>query len=208
MKHVALPAAMIVGGLGDVFCPSWGHGRELEALGKEEEMITLDQCKELLETQSGIADVEVCKDQYVRAQFANRVNPKEPHKLIIDPMQDKLVLRVLVPGIAEARSGSGLHQVLQDINYRLLIGKVGTDMRDGDVSFEINHPCQDGTAQDPAPEVFARLIEVAIGTTLDVQLTTVHVGMMDAGIPSDVAKQFVDQFRSREKEEAQVEETL
>ena len=76
------------------------------------------------------------------------------------------------------------------------------------MSFEINHPCQDGTAQDPAPEVFARLIEVAIGTTLDVQLTTVHVGMMDAGIPSDVAKQFVDQFRSREKEEAQVEETL
>jgi hypothetical protein len=123
-------------------------------------MITLSKCRELLEQQEGVMDIEVCKDQYLRGHFANRVNPKEPHDLIVHPILEKLVVRVLVPGITKIRSNkSELFRILQDVNYNLLIGKVGTDAHDGEVMFEINHPCQDGETLDPSPVVFARLIE-------------------------------------------------
>ncbi len=164
-------------------------------------MITLSQSKELLEQQTGVDGIEVCKDQYLRAHFANRVNPKEPHDLIVHPIHERLALKILVPSISKVRSGnSELFRVLQDINYTLLFGKVGTDSRDGEVMFEINHPCQDSGAADPSPEVFARLIEVAIATTHDVHLTATHVGMVDAGVPADVAKKFVEQFREKNLE--------
>lgn len=159
-------------------------------------MITKDMCKELLAKQDGVKDVEVCKDQYLRARFANRINPAEPHDLIVHPMEDRLALKILVPSITKVRSAnSELFRVLQDINFRLLIGKVGTDARDGEVMFEINHACQDGNVADPGPEVFARLIQIAIETTHDVHLTATHVGMVEAGVPADVAKKFVEQFR-------------
>lgn len=159
-------------------------------------MITRDTCKEWLEGQDDIEDVELCKDQYLRARFANRINPAEPHDLIVHPIEDRLVLKVLVPSISKVRSAnSELFPVLQDINFRLLLGKVGTDGRDGEVTFEINHPCQDGNAVDPSPEVFARLIEAAIATTYDVHVTATHVGMVEAGVPAAVAKKFVEQFR-------------
>ena len=172
-------------------------------------MITLNTAKEMLTQQDGVKGVEICRDQYVQAQFANRVNPQEPHVLVAHPLTEKLVLRVLVPNISRVRSGSSeLFRVLQDINYRLLIGKIGTDGRDGEVVFEINHPCQDGDVADPSPEVFARLIEVAIETTRDVYLTTTHVGMTDAGVPADVARKFIEQFRDKKDEEGDDEDTL
>jgi len=172
-------------------------------------MISLDKAKELLEQQDGVDGVEVCKDKYLQAQFANRVNPQEPHVLIVHPLTEKLTLRVLVPNISKVRSGaSELFRVLQDLNYRLLIGKIGTDGRDGEVAFEINHPCQDGDVTDPSPEVFARLIEVAIETARDVHLTATHVGMTESGVPADVARKFIEQFREQEKEDGDDEETL
>lgn len=164
-------------------------------------MITLAKCKELLEQQEGVADVEVCKEQYLRGHFTNPVNPKEPHDLIVHPIPEKLVVRVLVPGITKIRSSkSELFRILQDVNYNLLIGKVGTDAHDGEVMLEINHPCQDGETADPSPDVFARLVEMAIETARDVHLTVTHAGMVEAGVPSDVAARFVDQFRQQESE--------
>ncbi len=150
-------------------------------------MITKDTCKELLEKQDGIEEIELYKGQYLRARFANRINPAEPHVLVVDPIENRLALKIRVPEIAQVRSpNSELPRILQDINYRLLIGKVGTDARDGEVMFEINHACQDGGAADPSPEVFARLVGTAIETTHEVHLMATHVGMVEAGVPAEV----------------------
>ncbi|MCG3131531.1 MAG: hypothetical protein FLDDKLPJ_02327 [Phycisphaerae bacterium] len=171
-------------------------------------MITKDTCKELLEKQDGIEEIELYKGQYLRARFANRINPAEPHVLVVDPIENRLALKIRVPEIAQVRSpNSELPRILQDINYRLLIGKVGTDARDGEVMFEINHACQDGGAADPSPEVFARLVGTAIETTHEVHLMATHVGMVEAGVPAEVAKKFMDQFR-QPVPEAEDEETL
>ncbi len=159
-------------------------------------MEKLETMRDLLTQQDEVDGVEVVKDQYLRANFANRINPKEPHNLIVHPILEKLILRVHVPGIAKVRSkGSDLLPVLQEMNYGLLLGKIGTDGRDGEIAFEINHACQDGGVADPSPEVFVRLVEAAIETARDVHLTATHVGMVDAGVPADAAKAFIEQFR-------------
>lgn len=117
-------------------------------------------------------------------------------------------MRVHVPSIAKVRSkGSDLLPVLQEMNYGLLLGKIGTDGRDGEIAFEINHACRDGGVEDPSAEVFVRLIEAAIETSREVHLTATHVGMVEAGVPADVAKKFVEQFRQKEAED-EPEETL
>jgi hypothetical protein len=41
---------------------------------------------------------------------------------------------------------------------------------------------------------------MAIETTRDVHLTATHAGMVEAGVPSDVAARFVEQFRQQESE--------
>lgn len=170
-------------------------------------MITLATTKEMLTQQEEVRNIEICKDQYLQGHFPNQISPDEFHDLIVHPLLEKLVLRILVPGITKVQSAnSELFRVLQGLNYGLLIGKVGTDPRDGEVMFEINHPCQDGDVVDPSAEVFARLIEAAIKTARDVHLTTTHVGMVEAGVPADVAKQFVDQFR--QNSEGDEEDTL
>ena len=171
-------------------------------------MITLDQTRELLEQQDGIEGVEVCRNEFVRARFLNKINPKEPHELAVDPIQDRLVLRFHV-SITKNRSGNTeLSRVLQNFNYDLLIGKVGTDVRDGEVTFVVNHPCRDGDADDPAPEVFARLVDVVVNATHKVALLATHVGMIEAGVPKGVAQQFIEQFQEQEKQDGDDEETL
>ncbi len=162
-------------------------------------MITMEMCKELLESQEEIERVEVSKDEYVRGRFANPLDPKEPHDLVVHPITEKLVLRVLVPNITKLRSGnSNLFRVLQDLNYRMLIGKVGTDARDGEVMVEINHPCQDGQMEDPPPDVFARIVRAAMSTARNVQLMAAQVAMVESGVPSEVAKQFMTRFQEGE----------
>jgi len=163
-------------------------------------MITLERAAELLRQQQGVETVEVCQREYLRACFPNRINPDNPHTLIVHPIREELALKVLVPEITKLRSrGSDLFRVLQNLNYALRIGKVGTDARNGDVVFEINHPCCDGNVQDPSPEVFARLVEAARRVTHDVVLLATHVGMVEAGVPEDIASKVVKQLQPQDE---------
>jgi len=170
-------------------------------------MLTLEKCRELLTQQDGVAGVEVCRDAFVKGQFSNRINPDEPHDIVVHPIEEKQVLKVVVPHIAKVKSGSELYRVLSHLTYDMLLGKVGVD-QDGEVRFEINHACRDGADVDPTPEVFARLIEVAMDMTNHVVLLATHVGMVEAGVPEDVARKFIEQFREQEKEDGDDEETL
>jgi len=171
-------------------------------------MITLDKCRGLLEQQEGIEAVEVARNEFVRARFANRVDPNSPHNLVVHPIEEKQALKIVVPEIAKVKSGSELFRVLSHLNYDVLVGKVGVDSHDGEVRVEVVHPCRDGAEEDPSPEVFARLVEVAIGLTHDMVMLATHVGMVEAGVPEDVARKFIEQFRGEGKESGADEETL
>jgi hypothetical protein len=76
------------------------------------------------------------------------------------------------------------------------------------MAFEINHPCVDGNNPDPAPEVFARLIEAAMNITNHVAIIATHVGMVEAGVPEGVARQFVEQFKAQEEQDTESEDSL
>ncbi len=169
-------------------------------------MKTLDKCKELLERQEGVDHVEVVRDEFLHAKFASRLNPKEPHDLVVHPVAEKQVLKVVVPHLAKAKSDGELFRVLSHLNYDMLLGKVGVE-QDGEVRFEVNHACVDGTEDDPGQEVFARMVEIAMDTAHHVVMLATYWGMVDAGVPESVAKQFVDQFR-QEKPEDDGEDTL
>jgi hypothetical protein len=162
-------------------------------------MITLYQCKDFLEDQENVEGIEVCNDTYLRARFANALNPKAPHTLIVHPMTRDLMLRVFVPKIAKLCSAnSELLGMLQDANYHLSAGRIGTDARDGEVVVEIVHLCQDGEVVDPSLDVFTRMIKAAMSIGRDVHLTAAQVAMVESGVPVDAAKQFVSQFCQRE----------
>lgn len=51
-------------------------------------MEKLEKFRDLLTQQDEVDDVEVVKDQYLRASFANRINPKEPHSLVVHPIAE------------------------------------------------------------------------------------------------------------------------
>ena len=163
-------------------------------------MVTLEKCRELLERQDGVEQVEAVRDEFVHAQFANRLNPKEPHDLVVHPVTEKQVLRVFVPHLAKAKSGGELFRVLSRLNYDMLLGNVGVD-QDGEVRFEVAQACADGAVEDPSQEVFARLVETAMDMAHHVVVLTTYWGMVDAGVPEAVAKQFVDQFRQTNSED-------
>lgn len=172
-------------------------------------MISLEDCKVLLEQQEGIEDTEVCEGAYVRGYFANRLNPSERDKVVVEPLPKRAVLSVRVPDIGAARSPkSELFRVLQDINYRLALGSIGTDDRDGEVSFVINHPCRDDGEADPTPEVFARLIRVAIHSAHDIRMMATHVAMVESGVSEAVARKVLEQVVASSNGEDENEEML
>lgn len=90
-------------------------------------MKTLDKCRELLEPREGVEQVEVIRDEFLHARFASRLNPKEPHDLVVHPVTEKQVLKVVVPHLAKAKVNGELLRVLSHLNYDTLLGKVGVD---------------------------------------------------------------------------------
>lgn len=170
-------------------------------------MISLDKAKVLLEQQEGVADIEVRKDAYLLARFPNKVDPGEPHHLVVHPVEEKQILKVVVPSIAEIRSGNAVSRVLANLNFDMLLGKVGMD-EEGEVRFEINQACRDGEMDDPSPEIFARLIEVAVEMATEVTFVVTEVGMVEAGVPKDVARGFVKQLRQQDEEAGEEQDTL
>jgi len=171
-------------------------------------MISLEKAKEMLEHQGGVENIEVCKDEWVLARFANRLNPEKPHNLVVHPIREQLIMKIRVPAISTIKHNTEFTRVLANVNYDLVLGKAGVDSRDGEVMFEINHPCQDGDAEDPGPEVFARLVEAAMETARDVTLLATHVGMVEAGVPEEVVKRFLKQFQDEDEDEAEETDTL
>lgn len=163
-------------------------------------MLAVEQAAQLLQRQEGVEQIEVVRNEFLHATFANHLNPKDPHDLVIHPVAEKQVLKVVVPHLAKAKSNGELFRVLSHLNYDMLLGKVGVD-QDGEVRFEINHACVDGAEDDPGQEVFSRLVETAMDMTHHVVMLTTYWGMVDAGVPEAVAKQFVDQFRQKQSED-------
>jgi hypothetical protein len=165
-------------------------------------MLTLERCKALLEEQDEVAGVEECEGEWLRGEFPNPLQPDRPRTLIVHPILGRLILKVRVPAIAQARRSAGLAGILADFNYRQTIGKVGVDKQDGEVMFEINHACQDGDTEDPSPDVFARLIEAAVETSKRLTVMVTFVGMVEAGVPQDVARRFVSESLGNEPDMA------
>ena len=170
-------------------------------------MISLDKCKELLDAFEGVTNAEVCRDKFVRGQFANPVNAKEPHSIVLHPTPDNQLLRVVVPSVTRLKSDSVLHRIFCNWNYDKSIGKVCVDNQDGEVQFVINHACQDGQVEDPSPEVVNRLIDVAVKMAKELTILVTFWGMREAGVPEELAKKFIDQFQLQDSGEED-EQTL
>jgi hypothetical protein len=157
-------------------------------------MLKVEQTKDWVGRIDGVGDIEICENEFVRASFSNRLNPKQPHILIVHPIDAELVLRVRVLQLAKVQAGSELPRLVAHENYGLALGKVGISSGDGELMFEINHPCRNGDSEDPSPEVFARLVKQAMTEANRLALLATHVGMIEAGVPQEVARQFMAQF--------------
>lgn len=156
-------------------------------------MKTLEKCRDLLTQQPGVERVQIFNNEFVHAAFANRINPGQQHALIIHPVPGKKVLKVCVPHIAKITHGGEVFRFLCHLNYDTLVGKVGVDT-DGEVRFEINHPCLDGTHDDPPEEIFARLVDTAMYMANRVVFLITLCAMMDAGVPRTLVEGFARQF--------------
>lgn len=170
-------------------------------------MGSLERCKEMLMQQHGVEGVKIYPDGFVRGRFSNRTSPEKPHNIVVHPLEEELVIKVVVPHIARVKTGSSLYRFLSHLTYDLLLGKVGVDP-DGEVRVDVSHACRDTTDVDPSPEVFARLVEVAMDVTNHTLLLATHAGMVEAGVPKDAALKFVEQLREQGTQEIDDEETL
>ena len=168
-------------------------------------MITVEKAAELLKaSEARVSDVEVEDRGYVSARFANLVDPENPYQLVVHPIVERLALKILVMHIAEIRTDSALMKHIAKMNYRLIYGCIGVDS-DGEVNFEINHACQDTDVEDPAPEVFGRLLDAARSTVDEVGKLIVHAGMVDAGVPANLARKIMREHFPDKEEESDTE---
>jgi len=159
-------------------------------------MITMERAAELLtaydKNEEHISDVRVVDDQYVSADLSNALSPSQPFRLIVHPVKETLMLKIRVPNIAKIRMDSAIVRVIANRNYQLVFGCIGIDRDDGEVMIEINHAVVDGEVQDPPPELFTRLLDAVRETVTDVSRTILHVGMIEAGIPEDLAAKIME----------------
>jgi len=145
---------------------------------------------------SRITDVEVDDEHgFVRGKLPNRIDQEDPHNIIVHPIHERLVLRVIVPQIATLKSVGKALFLIGKINYDLVLGCVGVD-GDGEVKFEVNHPCQDGEVADPDEEIFKRLIDATCETVDEVSRVVLLATLREAGVSKELADNIVKQHFS------------
>lgn len=163
-------------------------------------MITVQKAAEWLKAYGGkISDVQVDERGYVRAKLPNRIASDEPHNIIVHPIHEQLVLRVMVPQVAKLKNVGEAHFMIGKMNYRLILGCVGVD-GDGEVNFAIHHPSRDGQAEDPDQEVFKRLIDATCESVDEVSRIVVLATLHEAGVSKELAANIVKQQFGGEKE--------
>ena len=154
-------------------------------------MITCEKTVEWLKAYGGkVSDVEVDERGYVRAKLANRIAPDAPHTLIVHPIKERLVQKILVPQIAQISRSADVMRLIGRVNYDILFGCIGVD-QDGEVLFNINHACQDGEVMDPTEEVFRRLLDATCETVSMLDRLLLHASMVEAGVPRPVAEKIM-----------------
>ena len=164
-------------------------------------MLTTATAAEWLKAYGGkITEIEVDEERgFVRGKFPNRVDADDPHNIVVHPMHERLVLRVIVPQIAKLKSiGEGLF-LIGKMNYDLILGCVGVD-GDGEVKFEINHPCRDGEVADPDQEIFKRLLDATCETVDEVSRVVLLATLREAGVSKELAENIVKQHFTNDDE--------
>ena len=164
-------------------------------------MLTTAKAAEWLKAYGGkITDIKIDEERgFVRAKFPNRIDADDPHDIIVHPIRDRLVLRVIVPQIAKLKSvGEGLF-LIGKINYNLILGCVGVD-GDGEVKFEVNHPCRDGEVEDPDEEIFKRLLDATCETVGEVSRVVLLATLREAGVSAELAESIVKQHFTDDEE--------
>lgn len=156
-------------------------------------MITLEKAKGYVEAEADtFSDIEVDERGYLRARLQHPASLDIT--LILHPVDDALLLRVRAQNIGQIELGQPHEQVLRHVNAALVLGRVAID-NDGEVYFEINHPCLDGGTDDPGPEIFERLLRAATTTARDVARIVMSMRLQDARLPQDmVEKLLADTF--------------
>ena len=153
-------------------------------------MIKAEQITQLLERYTEcISGVETNPEGFVRARLVNRIDSSQPYYLIVDPIEEKLILRVLVCPITKIRHHSQLFRDLARANSNLRCGCVGAD-GDGGVTFQLNHVCAGDDGQ-PSPELIERLLDESIEATRYIEKVVLFGSMVEAGIPHGRANQIV-----------------
>ena len=164
-------------------------------------MLTTEKAAEWLKAYGDkIAAVAIDEGGYVRANLANRIDPDKPHKMIVHPIKERLVLKIRVPQISEISRSADVMRLIGRVNYDILLGCIGVD-QDGEVMFEINHACQDGEAMDPDEEIFRRLIDATCETVATASRLLLHASMVEAGVPRSVAEKVMETHFAEEPEE-------
>lgn len=147
-----------------------------------------------------ITDVEVDDERgFVRGKLPNRIDADDPHNIIVHPIHERLVLRVIVPQIAKLKSVGEPLFLIGKINYDLVLGCVGVD-GDGEVKFEVNHPCRDGEVADPDDEIFKRLIDATCETVDEVSRVVLLATLREAGVSKELADNIVKQHFTDDNE--------
>ncbi len=153
-------------------------------------MIKPEQITQILERYSEcISEVETDAEGFVRARFVNKIDSRQPYRLVVDPIEKELILKVWVCPIMKIRHDSQVLRDLMRANINLRCGCVGVD-RDGCVTFQLNHICA-GNDGEPSPELIERLLDDSIETVRYIEKVVLFGAMVEAGIPQGRANQIV-----------------
>jgi len=170
-------------------------------------MITLEKAKGYVKAETDtFSHIEVDERGFLHAHLQHPSSLDLT--LIVHPADDALILRVRAQNIGQIDLGRQHERVLRRLNATLLLGRIAID-DDGDVFFEINHPCLDGGADDPGPEVFERLLRAAARTARDIARIVMALRLKDARLPQDMAEKLLaETFGEVDDDQDDSEETL
>ena len=162
-------------------------------------MIKPEHITQILERYSEcISEVETDAEGFVRARFVNKIDSRQPYRLVVDPIEEELILKVWVCPIMKIRHDSQVLRDLMRANINLRCGCVGVD-RDGCVTFQLNHVCA-GNDGEPSPELIERLLDDSIETVRYIEKVVLFGAMLEAGIPQGRAGQITKTILGDDKE--------
>lgn len=150
-------------------------------------MLTLEQISWVLKTCNQSVFAVTIIDNSVGAKLESRLDLDQPYYLVVEPIQERQMLRILAFPILKTRWQSSLFRILTRINFGLRFGNLSI-RPNGELMFKDGIFCEDNDSS-PSPTVLDRLLNKYIDELRLIEKFLLMSIIAEAGIPRKRARQ-------------------